>query len=250
MVIRSLTSTIAPTSRPVARAAAAIESQPADTVSLSAAPAPRPQGVMQAAAGAVGGPAGHILVMVPDDFMWPEFDLPVRQYREAGYEVTIATKNGQAANPDHRNYGRFDGVRPLEADVSFAEVDVSKFDAVTTVGGNGAWHDFFPDANAHRVLSESLQSGKVTGLICASTGTLAMINNFEGDTPIAADRKVTGYFKVEGLLRNVGQVDFVDGAPDEVTVVQDGNLITGRNPESSELFGQRVLEALSQTTGS
>lgn len=75
-----------------------------------------------------------------------------------------------------------------------------------------------------------------------------MIENFDDtDTSLVKGRNVTGYYKVENILRKVGEVNFVDGEADEVTVVVDGNLVTGRNPQSSELFGQTVLEALQES---
>lgn len=186
-----------------------------------------------------------LLMMVPDDFMWPEYAHPREVYEQAGIEVQVATKNGQPANPDARNYRDYGQARPLDSDLSFSEVQVDEFDAVTTVGGTGAWADLIQNPRAHRVLAESLQKDKVTGLICASTGTLAMIENFDDtDTSMVKGRQVTGYYKVENILRKVGEVNFVDGAADEVTVVVDGKLVTGRNPQSSRLFGETVRDTL------
>jgi protease I len=186
-----------------------------------------------------------LLILLPNDFMWPEYRKPLEAYQAAGIAVTIATIDGRAAEPDVRNYHDFQNVAPVKADMSFKEVVVSEFDAVTTVGGNGAWHDLFPNPEAHRIVRESIRSGKVTGLICASAGLLAVIDNFDGQGhPIARDRQAVGYYKVEGMLRRMGQVRFVEGPKDSPTVVVDGNLITGRNPQASEPFGQAVLNAL------
>lgn len=63
-------------------------------------------------------------------------------------------------------------------------------------------------------------------------------------TQWAEGRKVTGYSKVEDLLRRTGGVDWAPGANDDATVVQDGNLITGRNQAASEAFGHTVVKAL------
>ena len=192
-----------------------------------------------------------VLMMVPDDFMWPEYAQPREIYEQAGVSVQIATKDGQTANPDSRNYRDYSEAKPLESNLSFSEVEVDDFDAVTTVGGTGAWPDLIQNPKAHRVLAESLRKEKVTGLICASTGTLAMIENFDdADTSLVKGRNVTGYYKVENILRKVGEVNFVDGEADDVTVVVDGNLVTGRNPQSSELFGITVLEALQKSVSS
>lgn len=197
--------------------------------------------------GATSPQGKRLLMMVPNDFMWPEFKEPLDEYKAAGLEVVVATKDGAPANPDARNRAEFKESGPVNADLSFKQVDVSGFDAVTTVGGNGAWHDFFPNPDAHRILKESLEGGKVTGLICASTGVLALLNDFEGSqTPLIAGRDVVGYYKVESMLRELGEANFIPGQRDEPTVVVDGNLITGRNFEASEPFGKAVVEALKE----
>lgn len=188
-----------------------------------------------------------LLMMVPNDFMWPEYQLPREQYEKAGIEVTVATIDGKPAQPDARNYQEFSNVAPVESQLSFKDVHSQDFDAVTTVGGNGAWHDFFPNPEAHRILRESIQDNKVTGLICASTGVLALLENFDGrHEPLVAHRQVVGYYKVEGMLREMGEVNFVEGDRNAGTVVVDGNLITGRNPQASQPFGQAVVKALTQ----
>jgi putative intracellular protease/amidase len=187
----------------------------------------------------------RLVILLPNDFMWPEYHKPLQAYRNAGIEVLVASIDGKSVIPDARNIKEFKDAGPVKADLSFKEVDVSKFDAVTTVGGNGAWHDLFPNPEAHRIVKQSLESHKVTGLICASTGILALIDNLDGNGhPIAEGRRVVGYFRVEGMLRTMGAVKFAAGEANAPTVVTDDNLITGRNPQASEAFGKAVIEAL------
>ena len=81
--------------------------------------------------------------------------------------------------------------------------------------------------------------------MCASTGLLGLVENWDGQgKPIAAGKKVVGYFRVEGLLRTLGKVEYVAGGPKEPGVSVDGNLVTGRNPESSTIFGQKIVEVV------
>lgn len=208
--------------------------------------APRPLGKIGGgvAAASLGGPIGNtaarVLMMVPDNFMWPEFQEPYEAYREAGFDVTIASTDGDAINPDKRNYAQYEGVKQVSADLSFRDVRVDDYDAITTVGGTGSLA-FRMDNAAHNIVDEALDSGMVTGLICASTSLLASMKNYDGQTPQAEGRTATGYYKVEGDLRKAG-LNFVDGKNDEVTVVLDGNLITGRNQQSSRLFGEAVVD--------
>lgn len=58
---------------------------------------------------------------------------------------------------------------------------------------------------------------------------------------------MTGYFRVEGMLRNLGKVDYDPGVADKPYVVVDGNLITGRDPLSAQRFGETMVERLSSS---
>ena len=47
-------------------------------------------------------------------------------------------------------------------------------------------------------------------------------------------------------LKNLGLVNYDPGIKGQPYVVKDGNLITGRDPESSELFGLEMVKALKE----
>lgn len=185
-----------------------------------------------------------VLVMLPDDFMWPEYALPRALYEQAGFQVVVAGKEARERQPDWRYAKQFPDEKAVAPDLTFDKVVVSDYAAVTFVGGNGAWHDFFPNPAAHRVLREALSGSRPVGLICASTGLLALADNFDGGAPVARGKRVVGYFRVAGMLRQLGQVEYVDGGEKEPGVAQDGLLVTGRNPESSQLFGEKMVQVL------
>lgn len=186
-----------------------------------------------------------VLMMVPDDFMWPEYQMPRQAYEKAGFKVVVAGKWKDELKPDRRNKADYPESKALKPDLTFDEIVAEQYDAISFVAGNGAWHDFFPNPKVHEVLNSFLSQGKPTGLLCASTGLLGVAGNFDGSgNPVAAGKKVVGYYKVEGLLKKLGRVRFVEGTRDEATVVKDGNLITGRNPQSSQQFGEEMVKAL------
>ena len=194
--------------------------------------------------------ATKVLMIVPNDFMWPEYGLPYRAYKEAGFEVSVAGRFKEQLIPDRRNVLKgnalfFPDAGPVRADMTFEEVDIDQFDAITFVAGNGAWHDFFPSDVVHKIVIAAIQKNKVLGLLCASTGLLGIAGNYNGkQAPVAAGRKVVGYYRVEGLLTLFGKTNFVQGGRNEPGVQVDGTLITGRNPESSQIFGDKVVEVL------
>ncbi len=194
--------------------------------------------------------ATKVLMMVPNDFMWPEYGLPFRAYKDAGFEVSVAGRFKEQLSPDRRNVLKGNALYsadagPIKADMTFDEVNVDQFDAITFVAGNGAWHDFFPNDVVHRIVIAAIQKNKVVGMLCASTGLLGIAGNYDGkQTPVAAGKRVVGYYRVEGLLTNFGKTNYVQGGRNEAAVEVDGNLVTGRNPESSQIFGDKIVEVL------
>lgn len=187
----------------------------------------------------------NVLMMVPDDFMWPEYELPLTAYKKDGHTVKVAGKYRGEVKPDRRNSSEFPTSRAVTVDMTFDEVKVEDFDAITFVAGNGAWHDFFPNETVHKIVQTAFDKEKVIGLLCASTGLLGLVGNFDGNgKPIAEGRKVVGYFRVEGILTKLGKVKFVAGDRKAPAAVIDGNLVTGRNPESSQVFAEKVVELL------
>ena len=186
-----------------------------------------------------------VLMMVPNDFMWPEYSEPRKLYEDAGFEVTTAGRFLEEVNPDRRNKMDYPDSKPIKVDLSFDQVKIDDFDAITFVAGNGAWHDFFPSQVVHDLVKEAFAKQKVVGLLCASTGLLGLVGNWDGkSTPIAAGKKVVGYFRTEGLISVLGRANLIPGGRNEPGVAVDGKLVTGRNPESSKIFGQKVVEVL------
>lgn len=185
-----------------------------------------------------------VLMFISEGFWAPEYYEPRAVYDKAGFQVTVAAKYPDPVRPDRRNWDKF---KPVKPDLTFEQVNVSSFDAITFAGGNGAWEDFFPNDTMHKILSESLRQKKLTALLCSSTGLLGVVDNFDGrGRPIAEGRHVTGYYRVEGLLRNLGRVNYDPGQKDKPYVVIDGNLITGRDPSSAALFGETVARVLKE----
>lgn len=182
-----------------------------------------------------------ILMVINEGFYAPEYYEPRAIFDQAGFQVTVAGEYLELVHPDRRNV-QFAAVK---ADITYEQIDITKYDAITFAGGNGAWTSYFPNPIIHKVIKDSLKrKDMITALLCSSTGLLAVANNLDGTTPMAKGRHVTGYFKVMGLLKNMGLVDYDPGEKDKPFVVIDGNLITGRDPMSATLFGKEVVKKL------
>src|SRR5687768_9119534 len=98
------------------------------------------------------GATKNVLMMIPDDFMWPEYQIPLERYKKAGYVVKLAGKTAGEVSPDSRNLSEFPGSGPVKVDLKFDQVKVEDYDAITFVAGNGAWHDFFPNETVHTIV--------------------------------------------------------------------------------------------------
>lgn len=184
-----------------------------------------------------------VLMVINEGFFAQEYYKPREIFDKEGFKVTVAGKYKGSINPDKRNTD----YKAVKTDISFDQVDIKSYDAITFAGGNGAWTDYFPNDKVHKILTSAFKENIKIGLLCASTGLLGMLNNYDGKSqPIAKGKHVTGYYRVEGILKNLGLVNYDPGIKGQPYVVKDGNLITGRDPESSELFGLEMAKALKE----
>jgi putative intracellular protease/amidase len=183
-----------------------------------------------------------ILMLISTGFYAPEYFKPRAIFEKSGFEVFVAAKYNSPVLPDKRQQGTHPSVDP---DLVFKNVKVSDYDAIVFAGGNGAWEDFFPNKDVHKILTDGFKQNKTVALLCSATGLLGVANNLDGKSePIARNKNVTGYKRVVGLLTELGQVNYHPGESGKPFVMVDGNLITGRDPGSSELFAETVKNAL------
>ena len=183
-----------------------------------------------------------VLMIVNEGFQVDEYFKPREIFEQAHIQVVTASRYGGVVNPGRKYMGQYPSVK---ADLSFDEVNVSDYAAITFTGGAGAWSDYFPNRRLHGILLEATQNPKmIVGLICAGVGLLATAQNLDGTTPMFKGRHVTGYGEVAGMLIKLGELNYDSGDLSEPYVVQDKNLITARDPMSSELFAQTILSRL------
>lgn len=186
--------------------------------------------------------APRILFMVNEGFNAHEYYVPLKIFKDQGFEIRTAAKENALVSPDYRQRKDFPSVRP---DFIFTDINADDYDAIVFAGGNGSWEDYFPNDDVHKVLTQFMKAGKLTALLCSSTGLLGIANNLDGKgQPLGKGKNVTGYFRVEGLIKVMGKANYYPGEKNQPFVMVDGNLITGRDPLSAELFGKTVVEEL------
>ncbi len=183
-----------------------------------------------------------VLMIINEGFQVDEYFTPRALLEKEGFEIKTASRYGGIVNPGKKYTTDY---KPVQTDLSFDQIKIGDYSAITFSGGAGAWTDYFPNKTLHQVLIQAISKKEmIVGLICAGTGILATANNLDGKTPQFKKRHVTGYAEVSGLLKTLGQVQYDSGDLTKPYVVEDGNLITGRDPSSSKLFGEVIIKRL------
>ena len=203
-------------------------------------------------------------------FWLEEFAAPYYVFRDAGAEITLASpKGGQPpldpksdapdAQTDATRRFRADaaGTAALAATHKLSEIDVADYDAVFYPGGHGPLWDLANDPKSIAIIEAALAADKPVALVCHAPAALKNTRAPDG-SPLVKGRQVTGFtngeeaavgltdvvpFLLEDMLKQNGG-DYSKGPDFSVYTVQDGMLITGQNPASSEEAAKLVLAAL------
>tara|TARA_R110000868_G_scaffold4211_7_gene26513 strand:+ start:44852 stop:45529 length:678 start_codon:yes stop_codon:yes gene_type:complete len=203
-------------------------------------------------------------------FWVEEFANPYYTLLDKGANITITTPNGGAApidpssdTPDAateatKRYNNDAAAKERIANTKkLADMNPADFDAVFYPGGHGPLWDLANDKTSIALIETFNKQKKPIAFVCHAPAALKSVKNADG-TPLVKGKKVTGFtnteeaavgltdvvpFLVEDMLtKNGGIYSKVDdwGA----YAIQDGNLITGQNPASSELVAEKLLAIL------
>ncbi|MDF4203005.1 type 1 glutamine amidotransferase domain-containing protein [Maribacter sp. SA7] len=203
-------------------------------------------------------------------FWIEEFAAPYYALLDKGAEITVATpKGGQAPidpssdsedaqTKDTKRYKEDkDAQNVINNTKKLADVNAADFDAVFYPGGHGPLWDLANDATSIKLIETFNEQEKPVAFVCHAPAALKGVKGTDGQ-PLVKGKKVTGFtnseeaavqltevvpFLVEDMLQENGGIyskkeDWASYA------VQDGNLITGQNPASSEAVAEKLLAAL------
>lgn len=200
-----------------------------------------------------------------------ELSVPYYLFREAGYEVTLASPAGgpvgfdpASMKPQGQNSPETD--RMLTDQVAQAAIQdtvrpstlkADNYAALFFPGGHGTMWDLPGDAEVKRLVEEAYAQDKVIAAVCHGAAGLVSARAPNGES-ILAGKKVNCFtnreeeetglisvvpFALESRLRELN-AEFVGAENWQPFAVCDGNIITGQNPQSSALVAQEVLSAL------
>lgn len=201
-------------------------------------------------------------------FWLEELAAPYYHFRDAEWEITLASPKGGRAPLDSKSnepQSKTEATRRFETDaqaeaqldetVRLDSVSVDDFDTVFYPGGHGPLWDLAEDETSIKLIERITESGKPLALVCHAPGVLRHVQKPDG-TALVAGRRTTGFtnseeqavgltkvvpFLVEDELVAKG-ADFSKADDFEPYVVTDGLLITGQNPASS---GPAAVELIS-----
>lgn len=193
-----------------------------------------------------------------------EFVLPWLAFREAGFDITVASPAGGGIPIDPASEEQaepaegWDEARAvLKATRSLPEVVGIDFDAVFLPGGHGTMFDFPDNRELIGVLERAEAGGHVIAAVCHGPAGLVNVRRPDG-AHLVDGRRLTAFtdeeerrtglqddmpFLLETRLRERGG-DFEAAEPFSDHTVVDGRLITGQNPASSVSAARAVIDAL------
>ncbi|KUJ79204.1 type 1 glutamine amidotransferase domain-containing protein [Microbulbifer flavimaris] len=205
-------------------------------------------------------------------FWLEEFASPYYVFRDAGAEITLASPKGgqppldpKSDEPDFQTAAteRFKkdeaAQQALANTVRLAEVRADDFDTVFYPGGHGPLWDLAESEDSRSLIEAFYQAGKPVAAVCHAPGVFRHTRDADGKS-LVAGKKVTGFsnseeaaveltdvvpFLVEDMLKDKGGV-YSRGDDWQSHVVEDGLLITGQNPASSEATAEALLQRFSQ----
>ena len=205
-------------------------------------------------------------------FWIEEFAAPYYLLKDQGMEITLASPKGgkppidpKSELPDFQTPAtvRFNTDKNtqevLSKTLKLVSVNQSDFDAVFYPGGHGPLWDLAEDENSISLIEAFIKNNKPVAAVCHAPAVFKNTKNADG-SPLVNGKKVTGFsnteeeavqltdvvpFLVEDMLKENGGV-FSKGEDWAPYAIEDGLLITGQNPASSELVAELLLKQLGE----
>lgn len=203
-------------------------------------------------------------------FWIEEFTTPYYHLIDNGAKVTLASpKGGQppidptSAQPESQTEStkRYDEDIELQEKLKtthkLSEVSAQDYDAVFYPGGHGPLWDLAESDDSVRLIEDFYKSDKPISFVCHAPAALKNVKDNSG-APLVKGKKVTGFtnseedtagltevvpFLVEDMLKENGGI-YSKGGDYEAYVLEDGLLITGQNPASSQKVARVLLSQL------
>jgi putative intracellular protease/amidase len=203
-------------------------------------------------------------------FWIEEFAAPYYVLTDSGAEITLASPKGGQPPVDPKSesadsqttatkrfYRDNELIDKVAHTFKLSEVNEADFDAVFYPGGHGPLWDLSSDPISITLIENFYKHNKPVTFVCHAQAALLKVKAPDGE-PLVKDKEVTGFsnseeeavklakvvpFLLEDELKKLGAL-YSKGADWSSYVKQDGFLITGQNPASSEEVAKLLLKAI------
>ncbi|PIB92309.1 type 1 glutamine amidotransferase domain-containing protein [Caulobacter sp. FWC2] len=203
-------------------------------------------------------------------FWLEEFAAPYYTFLDAGAQITVASPAGgqppldpKSDLPDfqteltHRFKADPAAQAVLANTIKLDSVRQEDFDTVFYPGGHGPLWDLAESPVSIALIESFERAGKPIGFVCHAPGVLRHVRAGNGD-PIVKGRAVTGFTNGEEAAVELTDVvpfliedefiaqgaDYRKGPDWAPFIVEDGKLVTGQNPASSEGVAKALIKQL------
>ncbi|MFT0772525.1 type 1 glutamine amidotransferase domain-containing protein [Psychrobacter aquimaris] len=202
-------------------------------------------------------------------FWLEEFAAPYYAFLDAGANVTLTSPAGgqppldpssDTEDTQTKDTKRFKDDKEAQEHLAntkkLADMKVEDFDSVFYPGGHGPLWDLAVDKNSIELIESFVKQDKPVAFVCHAPGALKSVK-VDGEY-LVKGKTVTGFtnseeeaagltdvvpFLVEDVLKANGG-NYKKAADWKEFVVEDGLLITGQNPASSEEAAKRLINKL------
>lgn len=199
-----------------------------------------------------------------------EFVAPYYIFIDAGIEVVIASPAGGFPPVDPRSTSadlQSEARRRFESDFNvqnklrntqqLTDIESVDYDGVFYCGGHGALWDLPANGDSISLIKSFLSEKKMVATVCHATAALLNVCDESGES-IIKNTKITGFsnseedavqlseivpFLLQDELNRRGAI-YHKAKDWQAFVIQDGLIISGQNPASSELVAHKLLEQL------
>jgi len=204
-------------------------------------------------------------------FWIEEFVTPYYVLKDAGAVMTIASPAGGQPPVDPmseakdaqttataRFYKDIELIDKVANTIKLSDVDAADYDAVFYPGGHGPLWDLANDHFSIQLIEAFYNTQKPVAFVCHAPAALIRVKTENGE-PLVKGKKVTGFsnteeeavgltkvvpFLLEEELQKLG-AHYSKGADWSSYTQEDGLLITGQNPGSSDAVAKLLLKVLS-----
>lgn len=169
-------------------------------------------------------------ILAVSGFEESELFEPLKALKNEDIHVDVlSTEGGEITAWNHGNWSK-----KIKVDYTLNDVDDDDYGMLVLPGGVINPDKLRRDKDAVKFVRSFFDKDKPVAAICHGPQMLI-------EAEVVSNRKMTSFFSIKKDLKNAG-ANWVDEA-----VVEDGNLITSRNPGDLEAFNKKIISKIKES---